>query len=106
MRGDELPVSEKLPRAFYDRAPVVVAQELLGKLLVHVVDGMERVGRIVEVEAYLGPHDLAAHSARGRVTSSTATRAARRPAGDSTARSRPFARRASPRTVSSSRTIR
>ena len=26
---------------------------------------MERVGRIVETEAYLGPHDLAAHSARG-----------------------------------------
>src|SRR6188508_1157940 len=55
----------KLARRFYNRDPIVVAQELLGKYLVHVVRGVERVGRIVEVEAYLGPHDLAAHSARG-----------------------------------------
>jgi DNA-3-methyladenine glycosylase len=56
----------KLPRSFYDRDTVEVAHELLGKCLVHVVHGEHRVGRIVEVEAYLGPHDLAAHSARGR----------------------------------------
>lgn len=55
----------KLPRSFYDRDTIVVAHELLGKHLVHGVAGVERVGRIVEVEAYLGPHDLAAHSARG-----------------------------------------
>lgn len=55
-----------LPRAFYDRDTTRVAQELLGCWLVHVVDGVARVGRIVETEAYLGPHDLAAHSARGR----------------------------------------
>lgn len=54
-----------LPREFYDRDPRRVARELLGKWLVHVQRGVERVGRIVEVEAYLGPHDLAAHSARG-----------------------------------------
>ena len=52
---------QKLPRSFYDRNTIVVAKELLGKCLVH----SERVGRIVEVEAYLGPHDLAAHSAKG-----------------------------------------
>src|SRR5213596_2833526 len=52
----------KLARSFYDRDTITVARELLGKYLVHG----ERVGRIVEVEAYLGPHDLAAHSARGR----------------------------------------
>lgn len=56
----------KLPRAFYDRDTTLVARELLGKCLVHVVGGFERIGRIVETEAYLGPHDLAAHSARGR----------------------------------------
>jgi DNA-3-methyladenine glycosylase len=55
----------KLSRAFYDRDTVEVAHELLGKCLVHVSEGVERVGRIVEVEAYLGPHDLAAHSAKG-----------------------------------------
>lgn len=55
-----------LPRSFYNRDTALVARELLGMHLVHVVDGVERVGRIVETEAYLGPHDRAAHSARGR----------------------------------------
>ena len=55
----------KLPRSFYDRDTVTVARELLGKLLVHRSAGVERVGKIVEVEAYLGGHDLAAHSSKG-----------------------------------------
>lgn len=55
----------KLPREFYARDPIVVARELLGKFLVHNSEGIERIGRIVEVEAYLGPHDLAAHSSKG-----------------------------------------
>jgi DNA-3-methyladenine glycosylase len=58
-------LSRKLPRSFYDRDTATVARELLGNYLVHVVDGEPRVGRIVEVEAYLGPHDLAAHSSKG-----------------------------------------
>jgi len=55
----------KLPRSFYDQNTTLVARELLGKLLVRVEHDVERIGKIVEVEAYLGPHDLAAHSSRG-----------------------------------------
>jgi DNA-3-methyladenine glycosylase len=58
--------SMKLPRRFYNRDPVTVAQELLGMHLVHVSRGVKRVGRIVEVESYLGPRDLASHSSKGR----------------------------------------
>jgi DNA-3-methyladenine glycosylase len=56
---------KKLPRSFFDRDTVQVAGDLLGKHLVHVTEGVERIGRIVEVEAYLGAHDLAAHSSKG-----------------------------------------
>jgi len=56
---------KKLGRAFYNRDTMIVARELLGKYLVHVSQGIERIGRIVEDEAYLGTHDLAAHSAKG-----------------------------------------
>ncbi len=52
---------QKLPRTFYDRDTRLVAKELLGKFLIHGT----RIGKIVEVEAYLGPHDLAAHSSKG-----------------------------------------
>jgi DNA-3-methyladenine glycosylase len=55
----------KLPRRFYDRDTILVAQELLGKWLIHKFAGVERIGKIVEVEAYLGEHDLAAHSSKG-----------------------------------------
>lgn len=55
----------KLPRSFYDRDTVLVARELLGKYLVRHAAGLRQVGKIVEVEAYLGGHDLAAHSSKG-----------------------------------------
>src|SRR5471030_1452488 len=56
---------QKLPRSFYDRDTIAVAEELLGKNLIHKSAGLTRIGKIVEVEAYLGPHDLAAHSSKG-----------------------------------------
>lgn len=57
--------SHKLPRSFYDRDTQQVARELLGKVLVRVANGQAMAGMITEVEAYLGPHDLAAHTSRG-----------------------------------------
>lgn len=56
---------KKLPRAFYDRNTIDVAHDLLGKLLVKRDGDITRIGRITEVEAYLGPHDLAAHTSKG-----------------------------------------
>lgn len=54
------------PRAWFDRPAAELARDLLGSRLVRAsADGVVG-GRIVEVEAYRGPEDLAAHSARGR----------------------------------------
>lgn len=55
-----------LSRDFCARDTVTVARALLGQTLVHQVAGVRREGRIVETEAYLGPHDLACHTSRGR----------------------------------------
>lgn len=61
---------KKLPREFYLRSETLqIAQDLLGKLLVVPTETGERVsGMIVEVEAYLGEIDKAAHSYNGRRT--------------------------------------
>jgi len=67
--GAEEPL--KPSRAFYARAALEVAPSLLGMHLVRADGGITRVGRIVETEAYMGPADLAAHSARGRRTART-----------------------------------
>ena len=64
-----LPPGHRLPRAFFESPPDVVAPRLLGKLLVHRTAAGALAGRIVEAEAYLGPHnhppDPAAHAHRG-----------------------------------------
>ena len=59
------PAGSVLGSDFFDRATVEVARALLGKLLVREVEGEQRWGRLVEVEAYLGPDDQAAHSYAG-----------------------------------------
>jgi DNA-3-methyladenine glycosylase len=55
-----------LAREFYDRDPRRVSRELLGKVLVRREGKQLRTARIVEVEAYLGENDPAAHSFAGR----------------------------------------
>ena len=53
-------------RAWFDRPSAEVARDLLGCTLVHAAPEGLVAGRLVEVEAYQGPEDLAAHSSRGR----------------------------------------
>ncbi len=59
-----------MPRRFtaFSRDPVSIARSLLGQRLVRVIDGQRLCGRIVEVEAYLGAADRAAHTFNGRRT--------------------------------------
>jgi DNA-3-methyladenine glycosylase len=57
-----------LSRAFYRRSPEEVARDLLGRWLVRDVAGERLIVRLVEVEAYLGADDPAAHTFRGRRT--------------------------------------
>jgi len=58
----------KLNRKFYNRDTVEVAKDLLGKILVHRVEGKITSGKIVEVEVYKGFKDKAAHTYNGRKT--------------------------------------
>ena len=57
--GDALP----LPRSFYARRAESVARALLGQIIVSTIDQTTTSGRIVETEAYVGPHDDASHAA-------------------------------------------
>jgi DNA-3-methyladenine glycosylase len=52
-------------RAWFDRPALAVARDLLGARLLHDAPEGRVAGTIVEVEAYAGPEDLAAHSSRG-----------------------------------------
>ncbi|MDR0469540.1 MAG: DNA-3-methyladenine glycosylase [Peptococcaceae bacterium] len=62
----------KLPRGFYHRDTVEIAEDLIGRVLVHrTADGVT-AGRIVEAEAYAGKNDAACHSAKGNSNGRTA----------------------------------
>lgn len=62
----KLGLRNPLPRAFYDRDPRVVGPELLGKVLIRRQGRKLLAARIVEVEAYLGAEDPAAHASIGK----------------------------------------
>jgi DNA-3-methyladenine glycosylase len=58
----------KFKRSFYMQDTIVVAKGLLGCFLVHrTLEGITK-GKIVEIEAYMGPNDKGAHSYGGRHT--------------------------------------
>ncbi len=57
---------KKIRRAFYQQNAEQLARSLIGAVLVHRFRGKNYRARIVEAEAYVGPHDLASHSSKGR----------------------------------------
>ncbi len=57
---------EILSHTYFTRPTVTVARSLIGKYLVRVIEGRSVAGRIVEVEAYVGPEDKACHASKGR----------------------------------------
>jgi DNA-3-methyladenine glycosylase len=60
-------MEDPLPRSFYNRSPLLVGREIIGKKLVRTLsDGTELSGIIVEAEAYGGNRDPASHAFRGK----------------------------------------
>jgi len=55
-----------LPKKFYNRKTLIVAQDLLGCFLVRKINGKIIKAKIIETEAYNGPKDLASHASRGK----------------------------------------
>ena len=55
-----------LSRIYFNRPTLTVARSLVGKYLIRCIDGRDIAGKIVEVEAYVGPQDKACHASKGR----------------------------------------
>ena len=62
----QAPALERVDARMVSRPSVEVAPSLLGMLLVRELDGVRRIARIVETEAYAGPEDRASHARAGR----------------------------------------
>lgn len=56
-------MSNILPQSFFARDTERVARDLLGMILISTIGNRRVSGRIVETEAYIGPHDPASHGA-------------------------------------------
>jgi DNA-3-methyladenine glycosylase len=62
---------KKLTTDFFSRDTVEVGKDLLGRYLVKKTEKRDMIGKIVEVEAYLGPNDKACHAYNNRKTEKT-----------------------------------
>lgn len=69
--SNSLNYSTRLPRNFFERDTNHVAKDLLGRFLVRKTKKGDIIGKIIEVEAYLGPEDKACHSYNYRKTERT-----------------------------------
>lgn len=58
----------RLERDFFARDTLIVAKELLGKVIVREIDGIRLSGKIVETEGYIGSIDKASHAYGGKKT--------------------------------------
>ena len=64
---------ERLKKEFFERDTKIVATDLLGKYIIRETSKGKILGKIVEVEAYLGPKDKASHSYNYKKTDRTKT---------------------------------